>query len=446
MTNVFHRSLLKTPPKAVTGEGLYLIDSDGKKYLDASGGAAISCLGHQNPAVVRAIKKQAEKLAYAHTGFFTSDPAERLAERLVKLAPKGIEKVFFVSGGSEAIESAIKLARQYFWDKGDRARHNIIARRQSYHGNTLGALSVGGNEWRRLKFEPLLLSVGRISPCYAYRYQIDGETTEDYGRRVADELESKIKELKPSTVAAFVAETVVGATSGAVTPVPGYFKRIREICDRYGVLLILDEIMCGFGRTGTWFACEQEGVVPDMITIAKGLAAGYQPIGALLVKGKLYDQIKSSSGYFQHNFSFMGHPVACAAGVATLNVIQKEGLLKNVKSKGIQLMEKLSIRFKDSPYVGDIRGRGLFQAIEFVANRKTKEPIDPNFLFASKLKAAAFDRGLICYPMTGTIDGQSGDHVLLAPPYIVNNQELENIVNILGDAVDDVCQNLRLSN
>jgi len=446
MTNVIHRSLLKTPLKAVKGEGVYLIDSDGKKYLDASGGAAISCLGHQNPAVVDAIQKQAETLAYAHTGFFTSDPAECLAEGLARLAPKGIEKVFFVSGGSEAIESAIKLTRQYFWDKGDRERHKIIARRQSYHGNTLGALSVGGNNWRRLKFEPLLIDVGRISPCYAYRYQKDGETAEAYGQRVADELESKIQELNPSTVAAFVAETIVGATSGAVPPVPGYFRRIREICDRYGVLLILDEVMCGIGRSGTWFACEQEGVVPDMITVAKGLAAGYQPIGALLVQGNIYEQIKSSSGYFQHNFSFMGHPIACAAGVATLDVIENDGLLANVKTKGIELREKLEARFRDSPNVGDIRGKGLFQAIEFVANRNNKEPIDPKLHFASKLKEFALIRGLICYPMAGTIDGRLGDHVLLAPPFIVNSEDLDNIVTILGDTIEELCLNLGLAN
>ena len=444
MTNVFHRTLKSTPPNAIGGQGVYLFDNQGNKYLDASGGAAISCLGHQNPIVVDAIKEQAGKLAYAHTGFFSNEPAERLAEMLVERAPEGIGKVFFVSGGSEAIESALKLARQYFWDRGEPARHKIIARRQSYHGNTLGALSVGGNEWRRLKFEPFLMDVGRISPCYAYRYQMDGESAEAYGRRAADELESTIQDMEPGTVAAFVAETVVGATAGAVTPVPGYFKRIREICDRYGILLILDEVMCGVGRTGTWFACEQEGVVPDMITIAKGLAAGYQPIGALLVAEKIYEEIKSTSGFFQHNFSFMGHPIACAAGVATLNVIEKKELLNNVQVRGKELMKNLADRFQDAPNVGDIRGRGLFQAIEFVSDRVTKLPIDARLQFAANLKRVAFKRGLICYPMAGTIDGQRGDHVLLAPPFIVTREEIDNIVDILGDAVDEVVQELGL--
>ena len=306
MTSVFHRTLQSTIPLAIGGEGPYLLDAKGNKYLDASGGAAISCLGHQHPTVVDAIKEQAGKLAYAHTGFFTSEPAELLAEMLVERSPGGIEKVFFVSGGSEAIESALKLARQYFWDCGQPARHKIIARRQSFHGNTLGALSVGGNEWRRSKFEPLLLDVGRISPCYAYRHQESGETAEAYGRRAADELEAKILELDPETVAAFVAETVVGATAGAVPPVPGYFKRIREICDRYGVLLVLDEVMCGVGRTGTWFAFEQDNIAPDMVAIAKGLAAGYQPIGALLVANEIYNQIRTKSGYFQHSFAVYG--------------------------------------------------------------------------------------------------------------------------------------------
>jgi len=442
MTNVVHRTLLSTPPPAVGGDGPYLIDGDGKKYLDGSGGAAVSCLGHQHPAVISAIQAQAGQLAYAHTGFFTSAPAEELGAMIAARAPEDLNKVFFVSGGSEAIESALKLARQYFLDKGEPDRHRIIARAQSFHGNTLGALSVGGNEWRRKQFEPLLLDVGRISPCYAYRNQVPGESIEEYGLRAANELEAKIKEMGPDTVAAFVAETVVGATAGAVPPAPGYFKRIREICDYYGVLLILDEIMCGVGRTGTWFSCEQDGVVPDMMTLAKGLAAGYQPIGALVVADKIYDQVRSASGFFQHSFTFMGHPMACAAGVATMTVIEEEKLLDRVQEAGARLMGRLNARFGNQPNVGDIRGRGLFQAVEFVADRSTKEPLDPDFQFAAKLKKAAFAEGLICYPMGGTIDGRQGDHVLLAPPFILSDDQLDELTEKLGRAVDTVAKGL----
>ncbi len=445
MTNVVHRTLLSTPPPAVGGEGPYLIDESGKRYLDASGGAAVSSLGHQHPVVISALREQASQLAYAHTGFFTSAPAEELAHMVAERAPGDLNKVFFVSGGSEAIESALKLARQYFLDKGEPDRHKIIARAQSFHGNTLGALSVGGNEWRRKQFEPLLLDVGRIPPCYAYRIQEPGESLEDYGRRAANELETKILEMGPETVAAFVAETVVGATAGAVPPAPGYFMRIREICDQYGVLLILDEIMCGVGRTGTWISCEQDGVVPDMMTLAKGLAAGYQPIGALLVADQIYNQIQSTSGFFQHSFTFMGHPMACAAGRATLTVIAEDNLLTRVTEAGAGLMDRLTARFGNHPYVGDIRGRGLFQAVEFVADRGSKDPLDPELQFAAKLKKAAFENGLICYPMGGTIDGRFGDHVLLAPPFIISDEQLDELTGKLGEAVDAVCRALGLS-
>src|SRR5688572_15270442 len=283
MNHVFHRDPARDYPCAVRGEGAYVYDRSGKRYLDASGGAAVSCLGHSDRAVIEAIQRQLERLPFAHTSFFSNEPMEALADALIARAPKSFDKVYFVSGGSEAMEAALKLARQYFVEKGEPQRAHIIARRQSYHGNTLGALAVGGNQWRRKQFEPLLIETTHVSPCYAYRGKEKGETDAQYGQRLAEDLGKQIESLGGDNVIAFVAETVVGATLGAVPPVPGYFKRVREICDRHGILLILDEVMCGMGRCGTLWAFEQEGIVPDLVAVAKGLGAGYQPIGALLV-------------------------------------------------------------------------------------------------------------------------------------------------------------------
>ncbi len=316
MSHVFHRNARVVPPIASHGDGVYVVDTDGNRYLDASGGAAVSCLGHSHPKVTQAIKDQVDRLAFTHTGFFTSQAMEDLADRMIATAPAGFEAVYFVSGGSEAMEAALKLARQYAVEIGQPQRQHFITRRQSYHGNTLGALSAGGNMWRREMFEPILLDTQMIAPCYAYRDQRDGESEADYGHRVANELEEKILELGPESVMAFLAEPVVGATAGAVPAVPGYFKRVREICDQYGVLLIFDEVMCGMGRTGTLYACEQEGVTPDILICAKGLGAGYQPIGAALATEKVYGAIRDGSGFFQHGHTYMGHPVACAAALA----------------------------------------------------------------------------------------------------------------------------------
>ncbi len=436
MTHVFHRHTKGLPPTAVRGDGVEIIDSNGKRYLDASGGAAVSCLGHSHPKVIEAIKAQADTLPFAHTAFFTSEPAEELADHLATNAPAGMESVYFVSGGSEAVEAALKLARQYHVERGDTQRRHIVARWQSYHGNTLGALSVGGNRWRREPFAPMLIESHHISPCFAYRFREENETEEAYGLRVANELETKIQELGPDTVAAFIAEPVVGATAGAVTAAPGYFRRIREICDRYGVLLILDEVMCGMGRTGTLFACEQEGIVPDLACIAKGLGAGYQPIGAVMVANHIYEAVRSGSGFFQHGHTYLGHPIACAAALAVQKVIQEEGLLARVREMGDALNEALLERFGNHRHVGDIRGRGLFRAIELVEDRGTKAPFDSGLKLHTRIKQEAMARGLICYPGGGTIDGKNGDHVLLAPPFIVETQHVAQIVERLGGAVD----------
>ena len=437
MTHILHRQIGGNLPVAAGGAGIEIVDSTGKRYLDASGGAAVSCLGHGHPAVTAALHEQLDKLAYAHTGFFTTDVAEKLGDRLIEDAPKGLSHVYLVSGGSEAIEASLKMARQYFTERGETGRRHVIARRQSYHGNTLGALAAGGNAWRRAPFSPLLIETHHIDPCFAYRFQQPGESDEAYGLRAADLLEEKILELGADTVMAFVAETVVGATSGAVPPAPGYFKRIREICNRHGVLLILDEVMCGMGRTGTLHACEQEGIAPDLMTIAKGLGGGYEPIGAVLLGKHIYETFAKGSGFFQHGHTYMGHPMACAAGLAVQETIRRDKLLANVKTMGALLQRRLGERFGNHPHVGDIRGRGLFQAVELVEDRSTKEPFDPALKLHAKVKKAAMARGLMVYPMGGTIDGQRGDHVLLAPPFIVTADQISDIVDRLGSAIDD---------
>lgn len=441
-SHVFPRHCRSLPPTAVGGEGCYLVDSTGKRYLDGSGGAAVSCLGHGDRDITAAIKAQLDRLAFAHTGFLTSEPAEALADLLIENAPKPLDRVYFVSGGSEATEAAIKLARQYWVEKGEPQRGRLIARKQSYHGNTIGALSAGGNAWRREQFGPLLLDVSHIDPCYDYRLRREGESPEDYGRRAAEALETEILRLGPETVMAFMAEPVVGATAGALVPAPGYFRRIREICDRYGVLLILDEVMCGMGRTGTLFACEQDGIAPDIACIAKGLGAGYQPIGAMLCTGEIYDTIADGSGFFQHGHTYLGHPTAAAAGLAVVNAILNRGLLARVEAQGAGLAERLEARFGQHPNVGDLRGRGLFRGVELVADRESKAPFDPARGLAGRIKKAAFEAGLICYPMQGTIDGRRGDHVLLAPPFIISDGELDELVDKLGHAVDSALREI----
>ncbi|MGI9436023.1 MAG: aspartate aminotransferase family protein [Geminicoccaceae bacterium] len=436
MSHVFHRQLRHSYPTAVAGKGIEIIDHESRRYLDASGGAAVSCLGHNHPRVIEAIKAQLDRMAYAHTGFFSSAPAEALADHLIERAPDGIEQVYFVSGGSEAVEAALKLARQYFLEIGEPDRRHFIARRQSYHGNTLGALAVGGNAWRRQQFEPLLSDVTHVSPCYAYRERLAHETDEAYVARLALELEQAIAEYGSDNIIGFVAEPVVGATLGAVPPVPGYFKAIRAICDRHGILLILDEVMCGMGRTGTLFACEQDDVRPDIVTIAKGLGGGYQPIGAALVSKHIHQAIEQGTGFFQHGHTYLGHPTACAAALAVQQTIEEEQLLGRVQSQGMVLEALLRHHFHDHPAVGDVRGRGLFWGLELVADRSKKIPFPPEFKLHAKIKAEAMARGLICYPAGGTVDGRQGDHVLLAPPFIVSDAELEMIATRLNEAIN----------
>jgi adenosylmethionine-8-amino-7-oxononanoate aminotransferase len=436
MTHVLHRTIGHQYPTAVSGKGLIIRDQTGKEYIDASGGAAVSCVGHSHPDVLDAMRAQIDTLEYAHTSFFTTQVAEELADDLAAHAPAGLDHVFYVSGGSEAIEAALKLARQYFVEIGQPQRRHLIARRQSYHGITAGALAVGGRAWQRKAFAPLLIETHHVSPVYEYREKLSGESPEAYGERLAHELEDKINELGGENVIAFIAEPVVGATMGAVPSVPGYFKRVREICDRNGILLILDEVMCGMGRTGTLHACEQDGVSPDLRAIAKGLGGGYAPIGALLLQGKIFKALADGSGSFQHSHTYTGHPLACAAALAVQRVIRRDNLLVNVRDQGARLSRRLNERFGNHPFVGDVRGRGLFQGIEIVADRSTKEPFDPAKKIHARIKKEAMARGLMVYPMGGTVDSLRGDHVLLAPPFILDAAAVDTIVERLGEAVD----------
>ncbi|MGJ8580844.1 MAG: aspartate aminotransferase family protein [Psychromonas sp.] len=440
MTRILHRHCHSQLPTVTRGEGIYLFDQQGKQYLDGCGGAAVSNLGHNHVAVKQAMIKQIESIPFAHTAFFTNQASEDLATLLADLAPEPLNHVYFVSGGSEAVESALKMARQYFVERGQPSKTQFIARRQSYHGNTLGALAVGGNQWRREKFTPLLSEVKHIAPCYAYRDQQENESELAYSLRVANELETEILALGAENVMAFVAEPVVGATAGALPATEGYFKRIREICNKYDVLLILDEVMCGIGRTGTFYAFEQEQIVPDLVTIAKGLGAGYQPIGGVVLSDEIYDAIANGSGFFQHGHTFMAHPVACAAALATVQTIIAENLLDKVVEQGKKLRTKLREVLSPLPYVGDVRGRGLFIGVELVADKQSKTPLPASTDANKVVKQLAMKHGLMCYPMSGTIDGRTGHHILLAPPFIIIDEQLDELVHKLKAALVEAAQ------
>ncbi|MBW8268661.1 aspartate aminotransferase family protein [Caldovatus aquaticus] len=443
MSHLVHRSLRSTPPLAVAGKGIYLYDAEGREVIDGSGGAAVACLGHAHPKVLAAMQAQMEKLCYAHTAFFSCESAERLADIMVGHAPGGLTHAYFCSSGSEGNEAALKMARQYFLEIGQPQRTRFIARRQSYHGNTLGALAAGGNAMRRKPYLPILSDAfSHVSPCYAYRDRRDDESDEQYVARLAAELEAEFQRLGPDTVIAFIAETVVGATLGCVAALPGYFKAVREICDRHGALLILDEVMSGVGRCGTLHAWEQEGIAPDIQVVAKGLGGGYQPIGGILVSGRVIEGLAAGSGAFMHGHTYQAHPVACAAAVAVQEVIREENLLENVRRMGKRLEERLTERLGNHRHVGDIRGRGLFWAVELVRDRAGKEAFDPALKVNERVKREAYARGLACYPMGGTIDGRRGDHVILAPPYIVTAAQIDTIVERFGAAVEAACAGL----
>ncbi len=437
MSRIIQRSLRETPDVAVRGEGIRLHLANGKVVIDASGGAAVACIGHGNQRVAAAMGAQAGRMAYAHTGFFTSEPAEALADILLAHEPGGLTHAFFTSSGSEAMEAAVKLARQYFIERGQPQRTRFIGRRQSYHGTTLGALSAGGHIARRAPYEPILSAAfSKVSPCFAYHYQAPNESDAQYVGRLAAELEAEFQLLGPGTVAAFIAETVVGAAAGCVAAVPGYFAAVRAACDWHGALLILDEVMCGMGRTGTLHAWEQEGVAPDIQAVAKGLGGGYAPIGGILASGRVMAALRDGSGGFMHGQTYQAHPVACAAALEVQRILADDDLLANAARQGRTLKRLLTERFGNHRHVGDVRGRGLFWALEFVADRAQRTPFAPSAGVAERVKRAALGRGLGIYPSSGTLDGVQGDHVIVAPPYIVEEADLLEIVGRLGEAVD----------
>ncbi|EXJ96363.1 hypothetical protein A1O1_01489 [Capronia coronata CBS 617.96] len=421
-------------PNVVNSKGNYLYTDDGLEILDATGGAAVACIGHNNPRVKAAIVDQLDKIEYCYSQFFTTPPVEKLSRYLTESTGGLMSRVFIVSSGTEAIEAAIKMARQYFTElpEPQLQRIRFIARKQSYHGNTMGALGTGSHVARRAIYEPMLSPhVSHVSACYPYRGKNDSESDASYVARLAQELEDEFQRVGPDTVCAFVAETVAGATLGAVPPVPGYFAAMKEVCTRHGALFILDEVMSGMGRTGTLHAWEQEGVTPDLQTVAKGLGAGYMPIGALLIGKKVVDVLDHGSGAFVHSQTYQGHALACAAAYEVQAIMQEEDLLANVREMGDYLGISLQQRLGSHPNVGDIRGRGLFWALEFVKDKEKKEPFPAKSQLAKRLQATGVQKEfcISLIPGNGTADGKDGDHIILAPAYNTTRAEIDTIVD-----------------
>ncbi|PLN76815.1 putative aminobutyrate aminotransferase [Aspergillus taichungensis] len=441
-TAILHAKLDTVPPTIVNSRGIHLITEDGREIVDASTGAAVACIGHNNARVNAAIMSQLNSFAYIYSPFFTSKISEKLAKALSDSTQNQMAKAFIVSSGTEAIEAALKMARQYFLElpEPQTERTHFIARRQSYHGNTLGSLSVGGHFGRRAPYKPLLMgNVSHVSPCYAYRGKKPGESDEDFVARLAQELEDEFQAVGPNTVCAFVAETVSGTTLGCVPPVPGYFKAMREVCNRHGALLVMDEVMSGMGRCGTLHAWEQEGVVPDLQTVAKGLGGGYAPIGALLVNKRVIDALEKGSGAFVHSQTYQGHPVACAAAYEVQQIMQEENLLKNVRELGPYMGKLLQDKLGDHPHVGDIRGRGFFWGLEFVKDKATKEPFPVEQRVAPTVfKTGLADHSISFIPGSGVADGKNGDIIQIAPPYNASRADIEMIAERTAQVVRQV--------
>jgi adenosylmethionine-8-amino-7-oxononanoate aminotransferase len=432
---LFPRNFRKDLPIAVRGEGSWIFTADGRRLLDASGQAAVVSIGHGVAEIGRAMAEQASQIAFAHTTQFHSASAEKLAERLLALAPPNFRdggRVYFTSGGSEATETAIKLARQYWLERGEANRFRVVSRRQSYHGSTLGAMSVSGNVGRRVPYQPLLAEWGHIAPCFCYHCPFELKYPE-CGLACADDLESHLQS-GGANVAAFIFEPVVGATLGAAAPPDGYVARIAEICRRHGILLIADEIMSGMGRTGKPFAVQHWDVEPDMILVGKGIASGYAPLGAVLVSRKIIEAFESGTGAFQHGFTYQAHPVATAAGNAVLNFIESQKLFERVSGAGNHLRSHLA-QLESHQHVGEIRGLGLLFGIEFVKNKSTREPFPGDENIAEKIRQAALTENVLTYPSQGCVDGIRGDHVLLAPPFVLTPAESEIIARALGAAL-----------
>jgi adenosylmethionine-8-amino-7-oxononanoate aminotransferase len=424
-------------PKVAWGKGCYIYDTDGKQYIDGSGGPAVFCLGHGNEEVNAAITRQLDKVAHGYRYTFTSDPMEELAALVAERCGGTLRRMVFVTGGSEAVESCLKLALQYHAARGEMSRRRFIARQRSWHGNTLGALAVSGFLDRRAAFEGALVEASHLSPVNAYRPP-SGVVPEDLAAHCAAELEQEILRCGPKNVAAFIFEPVVGAAGGAVPAPAGYAAQVREICDRHGVLMIADEVMCGAGRTGTWRALAHDGVEPDIMSVAKGLAAGYLPLGAAIYSDRVAEAIVKAHGGPQTGHTFTGHTACCAAGMAVQTIVKRDRLVEKVAEDGAYLFAQLHERLGERSYVGDVRGRGFFAGIELVRDRATKQPYDPGLQIAIKLREQSFANGLICYPSQGNVDGVAGDHVILAPPYIATRDELDEIVDKLAISLDQV--------
>ncbi len=436
---VFPRNFLKTYPQAVRGEGCFVFTSEGRRYLDASGGAAVVTIGHGVEEIGRAMAEQASRLAYVHSSQFHTAPAEKLAQRILSLVPRQMRaggRVYFTSGGSEATESALKLARQYFLERGEKKRFRVISRWQSYHGTTLGALSTSGNIRRREPFAPLLSEWGHIPPCYCYRCPL-GLEYPSCNVDCADELDRLLEREGAEDVAAFIFEPVVGATLGAVWPPEGYVQKIAEICRRRGILLIADEVMTGMGRTGKPFAVEHWGVAPDMILVGKGIASGYAPLGAVVVAGHVAEAISHGTGTFLHGFTYDAHPVAAAAGNAVLDYIERENLFARVEPRGRELLEALEPLRRFS-VVGDVRGMGLLIGVELVRDAKTREPFPPDAQVALRIQQDALEAGVMTYPIQGCADGTRGDHILIAPPFTITTPMIQMLAGGIDRAVADL--------
>lgn len=421
-------------PKAVGGEGIFVIDEAGRRYLDGSSGPALFCLGHGHREVIEAIKAQYDRLSFGYSANFTSDPLDALAETIVDQAGGGMSRVCFVSGGSEATETAIKIALQYHVARGHSGRTHFFARRQSWHGYTMGALALSGHPARRRPYAAALTPVTHLSPANAYRPP-PGVAPEDLADYLAAEFEREVHRVGAERIAAFFFEPVVGAAGGAVPAPEGYAQKMRDICTRYGILMVADEVMCGVGRCGTWRALAHDGVSPDVMVTAKGLAGGYAPLGAALMTEEVYRTIADAFGTIASVHTYSGHTAACAAGLAVQRVIVRDGLVEKCRTDGAYLMGELRDAFGQNPHVGDIRGRGFFVAVELVRDRETKAPFPAALALHQRVRDEAFARGLLCYPSPGTTDGYSGDHVILAPPYIISRPEIDRMVGLLKESV-----------
>jgi adenosylmethionine-8-amino-7-oxononanoate aminotransferase len=438
-TALFPRHFRKAFPIAVRGEGSWIFSADGRKFLDAAGQAAVVNIGHGVPEIGRAMAGQSLQLAFAHTSQFHSEPAEKLAARLLELAPPNFRnggRVYFTSGGSEATETAIKLVRQYHLERGQLARYRVLSRRQSYHGSTLGAMTVSGNVARRAPYQPLLAEWGHIAPCFCYHCPFD-KFFPQCQVACADDLDSFLTANDAGSIAAFIFEPVVGATLGAAVPPEGYVACIADVCRKRGILLIADEVMTGMGRSGKPFAVQHWDVEPDIILTGKGIASGYAPLGAVLVASSVVDTFENGSGAFKHGFTYQAHPVATAAGNAVLDYIEANNLFERVAPAALALRTALA-PLESHRHVGEIRGLGLLLGIEFVRDKSTRAPFDPSQAVAEKVRSAAMDEGVLTYPTQGCIDGTRGDHILLAPPFIIKPEESALVARALASALAKV--------